>query len=131
MKSYTYNGTPLQTNRTFRTDGGISHPANWSSVWTSEDFDRWGITVTELEDQPPAPPEPPSTVTPRQARMALATMGILGDVEAAVTAAGPLIRIRWDYALEVRIDDPNLVALAQSLGIEAQLPALFELASTL
>lgn len=127
MIIYELEGTALQAGVPFKT-GGFSHPANWASIWGPEDFERWGITVTEVPDPTP---EAPNSVTPRQARLALATMNILDQVEAAVTAAGPLARIRWDYSLEVRRDDPTLVALAQSLGIEAQLPELFELAATL
>lgn len=131
MKQYEYEGAVLTPGSTFVTsgpEGSFRHPTNWAHVWTSADYERWGVTVTDVD---PPPPAVPTSVSPVQARLALAQMGILETVEAAIDAAGPATRIRWDYATEVRLNNPDLVALAAQLGITEQLPALFTLAATL
>lgn len=77
-----------------------------------------------------APPVPAS-VTPRQARLAIEAAGLTSQVEAAVDAAGAAARIAWDYALEIRRDDPLLVQLAQAVGLSsAALDQLFVEAET-
>ena len=72
-----------------------------------------------------APPVPAS-VSPRQARLAIESAGLTAQVEAAVESAGTAARIAWDYALEVRRDDPLLVQLATALGLsDGDLDQLF------
>lgn len=131
-KKYTHKDIQLKPGLAFTADG-FKHPSNWASIWTEEDFERWGVTVEEVPDPAPTPVEPTEywVCTPRQARMALLQAGLLPAVEAAVAEAGELTKIQWEYATEVRRDDPNIIALAQGLGIEDQLPALFALAVTL
>ena len=70
---------------------------------------------------PPAPPDPepaiPTSVTMRQARLALLSVGLLDDVEAAVAAAGRAAQIEWEYATEVRRDHPLIAAVQQAQGM--------------
>jgi hypothetical protein len=76
----------------------------------------------------PLPPEPPpSIVTMRQARLALLAVGLLDEVEAAIT--DPADRIEWEYATTVVRDSPLVVSLSASLGLD--LDALFEMAAEL
>jgi hypothetical protein len=58
MKLYTLNSVPLVAGRPFSTGEGdklVNHPSNWASVWTAEDFARWGVEVTEVPDPEPEP----------------------------------------------------------------------------
>jgi hypothetical protein len=70
--------------------------------------------------------------TPRQARLALASAGLLAAVEAWVAAAPEAIRIDWEFAAEVRRDYPPLVQAGAALGLtDAEIDALFEAAAGL
>ena len=86
------------------------------------------------EFHPPAPePVPvPLSITPLQARRALRAAGLLGAVNGAVASADPDIQDAWEYAIEVRRDNPIIAGMAASLGLtEAQLDDLFRQAATL
>jgi hypothetical protein len=81
-----------------------------------------------------APPAPPISVTPWQARSALAGVGKLAAVEAAVAALGVThpAHIAWHYAERIRRDSPLIAALAGPLNLsDADLDALFEVAKGL
>ena len=68
----------------------------------------------------------PTSVTPRQARLAIEAAGLTAQVEAAVDAAGLEARITWDYALEIRRDDPLIAQLGAGLSLSSeQIDALF------
>jgi hypothetical protein len=108
------NGTVVQIDRT--TDEA---PEGWLVVeseivcgmlWDGEQF-----TV-------PAPtPDPvPASVSPRQARTALRAAGLLSAVNAAVAAAGEQAQIDWDYALEVRRDNPLIASMAAGLNLTSE-----------
>lgn len=71
-------------------------------------------------------------VSMRQARLALLQAGLLTSVEEAVAAGDEAGKITWEYATEVRRDDPLVTNLSAALDLsEGQLDALFSLASTL
>lgn len=73
-----------------------------------------------------------TSVTMRQARLALLGAGLLDAIDAAVIAAGPAARIEWEYAQTVDRDWPLVVRLATGLGLnEAQIDALFAAAARL
>jgi hypothetical protein len=81
----------------------------------------------------PADPPPPiviTSVTMRQARLALLGAGLLEQVNAAIT--DPVAQIEWEYAQTVERHSPLVQNLAAGLGLtEEQLDNLFTLASTL
>lgn len=80
-------------------------------------------SVVETEEAPVWVPE---AVTPRQARLALLSAGLLEAVEAAFQHLPPSARIEWDYALQVRRDSPLIAALAPELGLtDEQVDELF------
>lgn len=88
----------------------------------------------------PADPPPPAiitSVTMRQARLALLGAGLLDDVDAAIAAiTDPVQRkaaeIEWEYAQTVDRDSPFTKQLAQGLGLtDEQKDALFTQAATL
>lgn len=77
---------------------------------------------------PPAEPpvQVPQFVTMRQARLALLSVNLLDDVEAAVAAAGRAAQIEWEYATEVQRTHPLIAAVQQAQGLsDAQIDALF------
>lgn len=79
----------------------------------------------------PAPPEPvPTTVSMRQARLALLQIGKLSEVDTVIDSLPEpqksAARIEWEYALDVARTWPTLLALAPLLGLDdAALDALF------
>lgn len=93
----------------------------------------WRLMTPEevaLADAPP-PPAVPSAVSMRQGRKALASVGLLGAVDAAITSiADPAQRIDaqidWEYATEIRRQSPLIASLGPALGLsEAQIDSLF------
>ncbi len=78
----------------------------------------------------------PDAVTMRQARLALLGAGVLDTADATIAAMtgveGQAARISWEYAQEVRRDDPLIAHMASALGLTTeQLDALFTAASML
>ena len=77
----------------------------------------------------------PTSVTPRQARLALLQIGKLDAVSAALAAIpDPAQRtaaqIEWEYATVIERDSPLVTSLAAGLGLTAaDIDALFEAAS--
>ena len=94
-------------------------------------LDAWveAKRVSEL----PVSPLPITTVTMRQARLALLQSGLLATIETAITTGtDEAMKIEWEYATEVKRDWSSLVTLAETLGMTSQeLDNLFQLASTL
>jgi hypothetical protein len=77
-------------------------------------------------------PQNVKVVSMRQARLALLQAGLLSSVEEAVAAGDEAGKITWEYATEVRRDDPLVNNLSAALDLtEGQLDNLFSLASTL
>lgn len=96
-----------------------------------------GVGMLITEPVPPTPPPPvPSTVTVRQARLALLSAGLLAQVNTAVAAmtgaAGDAARIEWEFSNTVERNKPLVVNISATLGLtSAQLDALFIAASKL
>lgn len=112
----------------FEADGSQDHLITGDMVPLSDE---------ELEAlRAPPPPEPPSVVSMRQARLALLDAGLLASVDAAVAAMpgveGDAARIEWEYATTVDRHSPLVFGLTIALGLtEGQLTALFTQAATL
>lgn len=87
--------------------------------------------------KPPAPATPvPQSVTMRQARLALLSMGLLSAVDGAIDGmAEPTksaARVEWEYSGEVQRSKGLVLSLGSELGLnDAQLDALFVTAATL
>lgn len=91
--------------------------------------------ASELQARIPPPPVPVA-ISMRQARLALLAAGHLASVEVAIDAMESpqreAARIEWEYATEVRRDNPLLQLLAPGLGLDAAaLDAMFVTAASL
>jgi hypothetical protein len=92
-------------------------------------------TQEQLDSAVPHIPVPTS-VTMRQARLALFQQGLLAKVQTAIDSmADPqktITQISWDYAQTVNRDDDLVVQLSAALGLDsAALDALFTLGAGL
>lgn len=68
----------------------------------------------------------PSSVTMRQARLQLLTMGLLDNVNVAVQSLSPVAQIEWEYATQVNRDSDFVAQMAALLEMsEADLDDFF------
>jgi hypothetical protein len=96
-------------------------PSGVSSGW------KW----VEGEWVPPDAPIP-SSVSPRQLKLALLVYGLLDDVEAFVDAAGRAVQIAWANTTEYERQDPMLNQMIAAFGMEPETAdELFRFATTL
>lgn len=97
----------------------------------------WQGEVLCVGEPDPLPaPIVPNAVSPRQARLALLSIGKLSDVEQALASIpgpqGEAARIDWEYATEVQRNSPLIDALAPALGLSSeQIDDLFRMAEGL
>jgi hypothetical protein len=63
--------------------------------------------------------QPPLTLTPRQLRLGLLSLGISPATIAARLAGNEAAQIEWEYAQEIRRDHPLVTSLAATLGMDA------------
>lgn len=111
----------LSSGREVIIDGGFATRDKQPSPDHEWQNGEWVYVPPPVEDQP----EPVVVVSPYQARVALFNANLLDTVESAINAKGGALKIKWEYATEVRSDDADLLDLATELGIAAQIPALF------
>lgn len=110
----------------------------WYAVQDTSTIERFGLTPKDFPDAEspklpayvdPAPPGP-TVVTMRQARLALLQAGLLHKAEEAIASLegldGDAARIEWQFASQVRREQPLVQQLAIVLGLdEAALDDLF------
>lgn len=83
------------------------------------------------EGNTPLPADPvvtpiPTSLTMKQARLALLAAGYLDAVEAGVSAMPRASQIAWEFAATVERSDPLTATLAEALSLDdAELDALF------
>lgn len=74
----------------------------------------------------------PQAVTPLQARKALRDASMKSAVDTWLATQAEEVQEAWDYALEVRRDDPTVLAAQSALELtDTQMDDLFKLAITL
>jgi hypothetical protein len=123
------------TSSILRTTDGAFIPADLGNT----DYVAYQAWLAEGNAPEPAdaPPVPVITsVTMRQARLALLQQGLLTQVNNAVAsmpgAQGDAVRIEWEFSSAVERNRPLVQSLAASLGMTSQqLDDLFALAATL
>jgi hypothetical protein len=101
----------------------------------NRDYDYIVSNNISIADYIPPPVPVPTTVTMRQARIALSRSGHLSQVESALAEMegqeGEEARIEWEYATTFDRSHPLVIGLASSLELtEQDLDDLFTLAST-
>ncbi len=111
-------------------DGSDTQIEGVLALYTEADFFQMQADELALRDTTP------KAVTMRQARLAMLGAGVLQVVDAAIAAMtgaeGDAARIEWEYAQEVRRDNPLLGIMVAELGwTSEQLDALFEAAAGL
>ena len=119
----------------------VAPPSAPDGSYVRFDGQAWVVALVPVEPEPPAPapepePLPVTSVTMRQARLALLESGKLDLVAPAIDQLSEpdrtKARIEWEFAQDVRKDWPLIQALAPSIGLDAAaLTALFNRAATL
>lgn len=100
-----------------------------------------GVDASVQDAQPDDFPAPlrqaaPSSITPRQARLALLGAGLLSSVDVALAGLPEpqksAAQIEWEYATSVERSSPLVTSLGGALGLTgAQIDALFIQAAAL
>ncbi len=101
-----------------------------------QEYLAWVVEGNTPEPYIEPPPPVPQSITQRQARIILIRAGYLATVEAAIAnmpgASGDEARITWEFATEIRRDDPLLVLISGLLSLtEEQIDQMFIDGSTI
>lgn len=117
--------TPTNSTSIEPPKGGIYKFINGN--WVKEEVLQESITTA---------PSPPNSITQRQMRLTLLSIGIYDQVEAAIDAMpgieGKAAKITWTWAQDIKRDNPLLLSLASSFGLsEEDIDNLFIAASSI
>jgi len=110
----------------------VSDGKGWSGLVTSFEVQAW-----MAQGKTPKPADPiatpiPSSLTMRQARLALLGAGLLDAVQAGVSVMPQAAQIEWGHATTVERASPLVATLAASLGLNSEaLDALFSAGAAL
>ncbi len=110
----------------------VNYPSDWLRKMTPDERAEWGLIELPEPEAPntPAPPIVPQVVTPLQARRAINAANLRTAIEAAVAAADQDTKDAWEYATEIRRDNPIIAAMAASLNLTGeQIDDLFRAAA--
>jgi hypothetical protein len=116
----------------------------WRVIEDTSTIERFELSKSDFPTAiaPEAPayvdetPAAPRAISMRQARLALLQAGLLQAAEEAIASMpgidGDVARIEWQYAQEVRSNQPLVQSVASALRLDDQaLQALFEQAAQL
>jgi hypothetical protein len=133
-------------NRYAQLSGGVVHqviesetqPDAAHGIWIAcgNAGPGWAYDGTTFAAPPPPAPPVVTSVTMRQARLALLDAGKLSSVQPAINSlpdpAKTRAQIEWDYSNEVHRNEPFVLTLGAALGLDtAGLDALFAHAAML
>ena len=126
--------SPQENNRIAEvavTDFPIAEPLYWLDC-PDECTTEWSYVDGEFLAPVAPAPVIPTTVSMRQARLALLQVDILDEVNTAIAAGTEADKITWEYATEVNRSDALVTNMAAALNLtEQDLDDLFTLANTL
>ena len=129
MRTYAVVENGVVTNTTVADDGFVGDDPRY--IASSEAGIGWtwdGAKFIPPEIVRSPVPSLVIVVSMYQARVALLNAGLLDTIETAINAKGGAVKIKLEYATEVRSDDADLLELATELGIADQIPVLFQAA---
>jgi hypothetical protein len=92
----------------------------------------WTLGDPDLHPMLVQPAPVPSSVSPRQLKLALLASGQLDQIEAFVASADKSVQISWEYTTEFQRDNPLLNQMAAAFGMTSdQVDTLFRAAANL
>ena len=106
----------------------------WRAVQDASTIERFGFALADFADVPapllpvytPPPSKVPTSLSMRQARLALLGAGLLDTVQAGVATMPQAAQIEWEFAATVDRSSPLVAALSGALGLDdAALDVLF------
>lgn len=104
----------------------LADSANIPADPTNTDYASYLKWLAAGNTPEPAAASIPSSLSMRQARLALLGAGLLDAVQAGILAMPQAAQIEWDYATTVERSSPLVATLAASLGLTSEaLDALF------
>jgi hypothetical protein len=137
MPIYAIIDNGIVTNRIELSDDAQWQPEEGQLV-VEEGYEPYAIGGSYVDGVYTAPPQEASvapqvsSVTPRQARLALLAAGLLPQVETAVNAAGGATKITWEYATIINRSDALIENIGTALGLtDAAIDLLFTQAAAI
>jgi len=103
------------SNTILRTDGACipADPAN-------TDYDQYLQWLSEGNTPEPADPviiPIPTSLSMKQARLALFAAGLLSQVKTGISTMSEEAQITWEFSSTVQRDDPLVAAISESLAL--------------
>jgi hypothetical protein len=144
--------TELTPGQNIVDTSGVQHPWQITDVWTDADLEALNIyrvasasvpansqvtsytfsRVNGVVTQVLTLTAVPRSVSPRQIRLAMNTLGIRTICDNWVQAQSQDVQDSWDYATEIIENNPLILACMEGVGkTQADLTSLFDLASSI